>query len=640
MKPGKRRAAALCLAISALLLAVPAACTAATNHPFLGAITGEKIGPFEQFKGACGVAVDSAGDIYVADYYQNRIVVFNAKEEFLTTIANVNPLDPAGVAPIDGPCDLAVDSSGDVYVNNYHRDVVRITPANYPPANGTSYGAPFLIDSGQPTGVAVDPLSDDVYVDDRTFIAVYDSSGAAVISGGEPLRIGLGSLGDGYGVDVSGFPGTAGRVYAADGNAVKVYDPALDPAAPVEVIDGSATPRAGFRFLTDTDLAIDQADGHLYIAENLQPHFERPEAVVYEFSAQGHYRGQIPNSKAEGESSFLRAGEPSGVAVRPGGTIYVSSGNYENAAVFVFGPAASTPTRLLSAAKTGAGGGTLASSPPGLRCGTACEGEFEQGSGVTLFATPDRGSRLAGWTGCDAELTANSCQVTMAADRSVSAEFEPAPQRTLTVVEGGTGAGQVVSSPAGIDCPGACEDEFDELSSVILTAQAGAASRLAGWSGCDSQPGPSSCRVTMGAARSVSADFEALPAEEEEGPAPRQPRTPFPALPAEAPPLALAPLRIGKFTARGSSGKLQIAAPAPGEISTFAPSLRSSGVLAFRAGQMTLSLRLTGAAARTLGRAKGGKLAVRVRVAFTPFDEGSVLHANKAVIFKREKGGR
>jgi hypothetical protein len=55
---------------------------------------------------------------------------------------------------------------------------------------------------------------------------------------------------------------------------------------------------------------------------------------------------------------------------------------------------------------------------------------------------------------------------------------------------------------------------------------------------------------------------------------------------------------------------------------------------------MTLSLRLTGAAARTLGRAKGGKLAVRVRVAFTPFDEGSVLHANKAVIFKREKGGR
>ena len=51
---------ALCAALLALAgVASPAGAVEVPNHLLLGAITGEKIGPFEQFKDACGVAVDS-----------------------------------------------------------------------------------------------------------------------------------------------------------------------------------------------------------------------------------------------------------------------------------------------------------------------------------------------------------------------------------------------------------------------------------------------------------------------------------------------------------------------------------------------------------------------------------------------------
>lgn len=179
-------ALAIALGLLALgLTGAPAAGAAEVpDHPLRGSITGEKIGKGEQFKDACGVALDSAGDIYVADYYQNRVVVFNKKQEYLTQITRVSPLDAGGVAPLDGPCDLAVDSTGHLYVNDYHRDVVRFTPATYPPAKGTVYGSRLTIDQAHSTGVTVQTGTDRVYVDDRTHVAVYEPTGAPVVEGG------------------------------------------------------------------------------------------------------------------------------------------------------------------------------------------------------------------------------------------------------------------------------------------------------------------------------------------------------------------------------------------------------------------------------------------------------------------------
>jgi DNA-binding beta-propeller fold protein YncE len=634
---------ALCATLTTLGLALPPGLsTAATNHPLLGAITGDRIETGEQFKDACGVAVDSVGDVYVADYYQNRIDVFNKKKEFLTRILGVNTLDAQGVLPIDGPCDLAVDSGGRLYVNDYHRDVVRFTPAKFPPEQGTAYGPAVTIDANDSTGVAVDPANDHVYVNDRTYVAEYEPSGSQVFEGGEPVQIGLGSLGDSYGVAISTFPGTEGRLYVADaaGDSVKAYDPSGGGSPdPVEVIDGSGNPRAGFVSLVDSDLAVDPADGHLYVADNLQPHFESPEASVYEFSSGGHYRGQLPFPKTEGEPSFLDAPEPTGLAIAPGGDIYVTSGNYEDALVFIFGPAPVTATHLLSVAKAGAGSGTVASSPFGLRCGSACEGEFEAGSKVTLFAIPSRSSRLAGWSSCEEELAANSCTTTMAGDRAVTAEFEPAPQRKLTVAKVGTGSGTVASSPVGIDCGSACEGDFDEGSTVTLTAAAAASSRFVGWGGCDSEPGANSCRVAMSAARLVTAEFETLPEEEAGAGASLAGRAPIQLVSVD-PAAASGALRIGKVVVKGATVALRVVVPGPGELSATGRGLRPRSIFALRVGEVPLSSRLNAAGRRALRDARRHKLDIDVNLAFAPLDEGAVQRAARKVSFMQPERRR
>jgi DNA-binding beta-propeller fold protein YncE len=420
---------ALCAAGSALALGAPAA--GATGHSLVGTITGERIGAFEQIKGACGVAVDADQNVYVADYYQNRVVIFNKEWKYLTRITGINPLDAGGVAPIDGPCDLAVDSAGRLYVNDYHRDVLRFTPAQYPPEKGTAYGPAATIDANHSTGVAVDPATDDVYVDDRTYVAKYE---APVEPGEAPVvEIGEGSLEDGYGVTISSFPGTEGLTYVADAasETVKVYDPSLDLEDPVSEIHGDGTQQGRF-YLTDSDLAVDPADGHLYVSDNLEPHFEeKPEAVVDEFSPAGHYRGSVPDSFTSGFPSFLQAGEPTGLAVGQSSRLYVTSGNYEDAAVFAFGPPAPAVTQILTVDKEGTGSGTVTSIPAGIGCGAVCEGEFNQDETVVLKATPASGSSFAGWTGCDEEPSANRCAVDMGADRPVTAEFEPLPAAAL-----------------------------------------------------------------------------------------------------------------------------------------------------------------------------------------------------------------
>ncbi len=532
----KGRLAIACVVLAALAAATPAAAPAAEapNH-----ILKEEIGPVlippppikvvNPLKDPCGLAVDPTGRLFVSNYYEHAIYVFAPKQpddpwSFETRIEiEEPPLAPNG-KPVGGPCDLAIDSAGNLYVNNWHLDVVRF-PRLSPGA--PSYGPGVVIDSHEPTGVAVDS-ADHVFVDARTHVAEYEPSGAPVLDGGEPVRIGLGSLGDGYGVAVSafagspGFPATAGLLYVADAadETVKVYDPSGDPSVPVQVIDGGGTPGLGFSRLLDSDLAVDPVDGHVYVVDNLQPFFEEPEAVVHEFSSLGHYRSPVPPGVALGQPSEVIHGEPSAVMVFEH-DVYLTSGNYfddesepkhSDSRVVVYGPTAEVETGILTVAKTGGGVGTVfSSSPAGLGCGTVCEGEFTLEKTVVLTAVPAPQNRLVGWTGCQPlpDLSPR-CSLTMLGNHAVSAEFEPIPQLHLTVNRSGGGAGTVSSAPAGIDCGSVCEADFDEASTLTLRATAAPHSAFAGWTGCDSEPGPGECVVTMSAARAVTASFDAV----------------------------------------------------------------------------------------------------------------------------------
>jgi hypothetical protein len=75
----------------------------------------------------------------------------------------------------------------------------------------------------------------------------------------------------------------------------------------------------------------------------------------------------------------------------------------------------------------------------------------------------------------------------------------------LTVTRVGSGAGTVVSGPAGIACGTACSAEYDPGTLVSLTALPGAGSTFVGWGGACG--GTGACVVTLGGDRAVSATF-------------------------------------------------------------------------------------------------------------------------------------
>lgn len=77
--------------------------------------------------------------------------------------------------------------------------------------------------------------------------------------------------------------------------------------------------------------------------------------------------------------------------------------------------------------------------------------------------------------------------------------------RSLTVVSGGTGAGKVTSSPAGIDCGKDCTESFEKGTSVTLTAAADAASVFSGWEGASSEF--HTCSVSIDSDKTIKASF-------------------------------------------------------------------------------------------------------------------------------------
>jgi hypothetical protein len=80
------------------------------------------------------------------------------------------------------------------------------------------------------------------------------------------------------------------------------------------------------------------------------------------------------------------------------------------------------PNYTLTVSDTGAGFGTVTSSPAGINCGSTCSASYVSRTTVTLTATPGLLSGFGGWSGCDA-VSGNSCTLDMNSARSVTANF-------------------------------------------------------------------------------------------------------------------------------------------------------------------------------------------------------------------------
>lgn len=86
-------------------------------------------------------------------------------------------------------------------------------------------------------------------------------------------------------------------------------------------------------------------------------------------------------------------------------------------------------SHTLNVSKTGAGSGSVVSSPPGISCEGTCQAVFGEGSNITLEAVTN--TAAVTWSGCTS-VSGKVCTVAdLEADRQVTASFLPPPQTNL-----------------------------------------------------------------------------------------------------------------------------------------------------------------------------------------------------------------
>jgi len=167
-------------------------------------------GTAEQFRNPTGVAVDSSGNVYVADFKNHRIRKITSEGEVTTFAGSTEGYhDATGeAAQFNYPEDVAVDSFGNLYVADTRNQSIRkITPEGVVSTlagstegytNATGKAAQFR----NPTGVAVDS-DGNVYVADRDNNHIRKITSAGVVTTLDDSRI--------WGADYQDATGTAAR---------------------------------------------------------------------------------------------------------------------------------------------------------------------------------------------------------------------------------------------------------------------------------------------------------------------------------------------------------------------------------------------------------------------------------------------
>ncbi|MBL8619969.1 MAG: hypothetical protein JNK64_01670 [Myxococcales bacterium] len=165
---------------------------------------------------------------------------------------------------------------------------------------------------------------------------------------------------------------------------------------------------------------------------------------------------------------------------------------------------------LVTREGSGAGSGTVRSTPVGIDCGATCTADFVQGSQVELMPSAPSGVVFTRWNG--ACTGSGACVVTMDAALEVKATFSVGVLYNLQVLIGGSGVGTVQVTPPGTTCSGTqpCNSPHPGGEPMTLTAIPQAGSQFVGWRGaCASFGLAARCELTFaGSGGAALADFD------------------------------------------------------------------------------------------------------------------------------------
>lgn len=136
----------------------------------------------------------------------------------------------------------------------------------------------------------------------------------------------------------------------------------------------------------------------------------------------------------------------------------------------------------LTIEKTGAGSGTIVSTPARISCGSKCSELFSEGIPITLTATPDPGSLFIQWSGggCSGS---DPCVLNVTADTTVAGLFQTCSSLPLRIV--GAGYYSSIQEAYNAATDGAVIQAQDVTIMENLTADQNRTVTLAGGYSCD-----------------------------------------------------------------------------------------------------------------------------------------------------------
>jgi len=301
-----------------------------------------------------GLAVDSAGNIYIADSYNHRIREVTKSNGYISTIAGTGTASSTGdgaaatLATLNFPYAVALDTSGNIYIAERSGARIReITVSNGNISTVAGNGTSGYSGDGAAATSAELYYPDGLYVDTSGNIFIADSqnsrirevsasthnistvagngSGAYAGDGGAATAA---SINIPYGVSVD----TSGNIYIADKNN-NVVRKVTASTGYISTLAGTGSVYYGgdgdlatnAMFYNDYGVWVD-GSGDIYIADSSNDRIREVNASTGDISTVAG-TGSVGSSGDTGPATSAKVNTPYGVAVDGSGNIFIADSN-------------------------------------------------------------------------------------------------------------------------------------------------------------------------------------------------------------------------------------------------------------------------------------------------------------------------